>query len=165
MLRGISSMLVSRPGRRRVGECLGLLYWVRGGGVSENPFGDIRGHWENIFNNGGRSNAAAESLGGFVQKCPDDLELISRVEFYYICDVNRRSAPGPDGVSYRAWKACGRDAHDALYDCYSKSMGSGTAPTWFISARMVSIPKIDNEEYCESVAAEPGDFRLLSLEL
>jgi hypothetical protein len=28
---------------------------------------------------------------------------------------------------------------------------------------MVFIPKSDNEEYCESVAAEPGDLRPLSL--
>ena len=33
----------------------------------------------------------------------------------------------------------------------------------FNSARMVFIPKSDNEEYCESVAAEPGDLRPLSL--
>ena len=39
----------------------------------------------------------------------------------------------------------------------------GTAPAWFNSARLVFIPKADEEECCESVAAEPGDLRLLSL--
>ena len=42
-------------------------------------------------------------------------------------------------------------------------MRSGTAPAWFNSARMVFIPETDDEEYCGSVAAEPGDLRLLSL--
>ena len=133
------------------------------GGVSDDPFGDIRGHWEKIFNNGGGSDAAADALGGFVQKCPGDFEPISRDEFYKICGANRRSAPGPDGVSYRTWKACGRTAHDILYDCYLKNLRSGTAPVWFNSTRMVFIPKTDDEEYCESLAAEPGGLRPLSL--
>ena len=73
------------------------------------------------------------------------------------------SAPGPDGVSHRAWKACGRDVHGALYDCYQKILRSGTAPSWFNSARMGFIPETDDGEYCESVAAEPGGLRPLSL--
>ena len=102
------------PKGRRVS---GVAVLGKEGGVSDDPFGnfgDIRGHWEKAFNNGGGSNAAAEALGRFVRKCPGDLEPISRGEFYKICDVNRRSARGPDGVSHRAWKACGRDAHDVL---------------------------------------------------
>ena len=51
------------------------------------------------------------------------------------------SAPGPDGVSYRTWKACGREAHDVLCECCLEIMRSGTAPAWFNSARMVFIPK------------------------
>ena len=78
-------------------------------------------------------------------------------------EISRRSAPGPDGVSYRAWKACGREAHDVLYDCYLKVMRSGAAPAWFDSARMVLIPKTGEEECCQSVAAEPGGLRPLSL--
>ena len=42
-------------------------------------------------------------------------------------------------------------------------MRSGIAPSWFNSAQMVFIPKTDGEEDCESVAAEPGDLRPLSL--
>ena len=128
------------------------------------PLGTLRrGHWEEVFNNGGSSDAAAEALGGFVQQCPGDLEPISRNEFYKVCDVNRWFAPGPDGVSYRTWKACGRESRDILYDCYLKILGGGTAPSWFNSARIVFIPKTDDEEYCESVAAEPGGLRPLSL--
>ena len=37
------------------------------------------------------------------------------------------------------------------------------SPVWFNYARMVFIPKTDDEEYCEPVAAEPGDLRPLSL--
>ena len=134
----------------------------KGGGISDDPFGDIRGHPENIFNNSGGNGAAADALWGFIQQCPDDLGPISRDEFYDICD-NRRSTPDPDGVSYRTWKACGRKAHDILYDCCLKILRGGTAPGWFNAARMVFIPKTDDEEYCESVAAEPGDLRPLSL--
>ena len=148
------------PKGRRVS---GVAVLGKGGGVSDDPFGDIKGHWEKVFNNCGGSDAAADAFGRFVQKCPGDLEPISRDEFYNICDVNRRFAPGPDGVSYRTWKACGREAHDILYDCYLKILTSGTAPAWFNSARMVFIPEIDDEEYCESVVAEPGDLRPLSL--
>ena len=99
------------PKGRRVS---GIAVLGKDGEVSGDPFKDIKDHWEKIFNNSGGSSAAADSLGNFVQRCPDDLEPISREEFYLICDVNRRSAPGPDGISYLAWKACGRDAHDAL---------------------------------------------------
>ena len=148
------------PKGRRVS---GVAVLGKGGGVSGDPFQDIRGHWEKVFNSGGGSDAAAGALGEFVQKCPGDLEPISRDEFYKVCDVNRRSAPGPDGVSYRTWKACEREAHDIHYDCYLKILRSGTAPSWFNSARVVFIPKADDEEYCESVAAEPGDLRPLSL--
>ena len=74
------------PKGRRVS---GIAVLGQGGGVSDDPFGDIRGHWEKVFNHGGGSNAAAESLGRFVQKCPDDLGLFFRDGFYLICDVNR----------------------------------------------------------------------------
>ena len=131
------------PKGRRVS---GVAVLGKGGGVSDDPFGDIRSHWGKMFNNGGGGDAAAEALGKFVQECPGDLEPISREEFYKICDVNRRFAPGLDGVSYKAWQACGRDAHDTPYECYLKILGSGTAPGWFNSARMV-FPKTDDEEY------------------
>ena len=147
------------PKGRRVS---GVAVLGKGGGVSDDPFGDIKDHWQKIFNNSGGSDAAADALGSFVQQCPDGLEPISREEFCKIREINRGSAPGPDGVSYRAWKACGREAHDVLYDCYLKIMRSGTAPAWCNSARMVFIPKADEEECCESVATEPGDLRPLS---
>ena len=73
------------------------------------------------------------------------------------------SAPGPDGVSYRTWKACGREAHDILYESCLEILRGGTAPVWFNSARVVFIPKTGDEEYCGSVAAEPGHLRPLSL--
>ena len=52
------------------------------GGVSDGPFGDIKDHWQKVFNNSGGSDAAADALGGFMQQCPDGLEPISREEFY-----------------------------------------------------------------------------------
>ena len=38
------------PKGRRVS---GVAVLGKGGGVSGDPFGDIRGHWEKVFNNGG----------------------------------------------------------------------------------------------------------------
>ena len=67
------------PKGRRVS---GVAVLGKGGGVSDDPFGDIKGHWQKMFNNSGGSDAAADALGGFLQQCPDGLEPISREEFY-----------------------------------------------------------------------------------
>ena len=85
------------PKGRRVS---GVAVLGEGGGISDDPFGDIKAHWHNMFNSSGGSDAAADALGGFIQHCPDGLEPISREGFHEICEVNGRSAPGPDGVSY-----------------------------------------------------------------
>ena len=57
-----------------------------------------------MFINSGGNGAAADALGGFIQRCPGGLGPISRDEFYEICEVSRRFAPGPDGVSFRTWR-------------------------------------------------------------
>ena len=161
--RMISCMLASRLDRRRVGGFRGLLFWGRGAGSLMTPLGTSRGIGRRSSTTLGAVMLRLMPFGGFIQQCPGGLEPISREEFYEICAVNRRFTPGPDGVFHRTWKACGQEAHDVLYDCYLMFMRSGIAPTWFNSARMVFIPKTGDEEYCESVAAEPGDLRPLSL--
>ena len=74
------------PKGRRVS---GVAVLGKGGGVSDDPFGDIKDHWLKIFNNSGGSDAAADALGGFIQQCPDGLEPISCEEFYGICEISR----------------------------------------------------------------------------
>ena len=71
------------------GVVSGVAVLGKGGGVSDDPFGDMKGHWQKIFNNSGGSDAAADALGSFVQQCPDGLEPISREGFYNICEINR----------------------------------------------------------------------------
>ena len=68
-----------------------------GGEVVEDPFGALRGHWEGVFNNFGGSACSVESLGGFVQTCPEGIQPLSFEEFSLLCSINRSSAPGPDG--------------------------------------------------------------------
>ena len=88
------------PKGRRVS---GVAVLGRGGGVSGDPFGDIRG------DTGRRCltivGAVMLRLMPLVVPSSSVLATLSlslgMSSAYKVCDVNRRFAPGPDGVSYR----------------------------------------------------------------
>ena len=99
----------------------------------------------------------------FVQRCPEGIEPLGREEFRLICGVSRRSAPGPDGIGYMAWRAGGETAADIVYDCYKQILDGGEVPSWFHRSTLVFIPKGDPGAGGVGVQARPGDLRPLSL--
>jgi hypothetical protein len=104
-------------------------------------FGALRGHWEPVFNSGQGDIAAMNKIRGDVSSCPDGLCPVSRDEFVEICKVRRQSAPGPDGIVYAAWTACGDEAAGVLFDCYLAILDGFTPPCGLIRLPLSLSPK------------------------
>lgn len=69
----------------------------------------------------------------------------------------RASAPGPDGLSYSAWKAGPPVCRQVLYDCYVDWLATGELPAGFNHAFLALLPKVD------SPSLAPHETRPLSL--
>ena len=124
----------------------------------------LKSHWEPVFNNVVGDRRAFNRLSRFVQKCPEGVEPLGRGEFCSICGVSRGFAPGPDGIGYMAWKACGEVAAlRIVYDCYRLILEGGVVPSWFNRSTLVFIPKGEPGAGGVGVQARPGDLRPLSL--
>ena len=122
----------------------------------------LKSHWELVFNNTVSGRRAFSRFTRFVQKCPEGIEPLGREEFRSICGVARRSAPGPDGIGYMAWRACAEVAADLVYECY-KSILDGDVPSWLNRSTLVFIPKGEPVAGGVGIQARPGDLRPLSL--
>ena len=107
----------------------------------KGAFETLRSHWEPVFNNVVGGRRAFNRFSRFVQKCPGGVEPLGREEFRIICGVSRRSAPGPDGIGYMAWRAGGEIAADIAYDCYKQILDGGLVPCWFNKSTLVFILK------------------------
>ena len=125
-------------------------------------FEALERHWGPVFNSSVADFRAMSGFKRFIVKCPVDLAPLAKDEFVKMCSVVRRSAPGPDGIVYTAWSACGEEAAFILYDCYKGIMAGEAVPEWFNLSTLVFIPKGDSGGSA-GVQARPGDLRPLSL--
>ena len=129
----------------------------------EGAFGALKSHWEPVFNNYVGDRRAFFRFNKFIQKCPEGIEPLGRDGFRSICSVARRSAPGPDGIGYMAYKACGDEAADVVYGCYKSIVSGDVVFDWFNRSTMVFTPKGEPVAGGVGVQARPGDLRPLSL--
>ena len=129
----------------------------------KEAFEALKSHWDPVFNNVVGDRRAMHNSSRHVQRCPEGIEPLTRDEFRVICGVARRSAPGPDGVGYMAWRAGGEAAADVVFQCYRGILEGGEVPEWFNESTLVFIPKGDPGAGGVGVQARPGDLRPLSL--
>ena len=129
----------------------------------KGAFEALKSHWEPVFNNTIGDRRAMNDFSRHVQRCPEGIVPLSRIEFREICGVARRSAPGPDGIGYMSWRAGGEEAADVVFECYRCILEGGEVPGWFNESTLVFIPKGDPGAGGVGVQARPGDLRPLSL--
>ena len=122
-----------------------------------------KSHWGPVFKNAVGDHRAFIRFPRFVQKCPEGIEPLGRDGFRLICGVSRRSALGPDGVVYMAWKAGIAYVADIVCDCYKQILDGGEVPSWLNRSTLVFIPKGDPGDGGVGIQARPGDLRPLSL--
>lgn len=73
------------------------------------------------------------------------------------------SAPGPDGLRYRAWRAAGAEASGALHALLWAFMAGEPVPEDFAEALMIFLPKGEVEEDCVAVGRKASVTRPLGL--
>lgn len=129
----------------------------------KEAFVALKSHWEPVFNNVVGDRHAMLDFSRFIQKCPEGIEPLGREEFRVVCGVARRSAPGPDGIGYMAWRAGGEAVADVVFECYRSILVGGEVPEWLNESTLVFIPKGDPGAGGVGVQARPGDLRPLSL--
>lgn len=118
-------------------------------------------HWQRVFSVSVDPLAAASLAPGRVPQIPDSPEYEWTLSYEDFAAMARRAhttSPGPDGLSYTAWKCAPAAVLRVLYGVYRRWMSKGELPPEFNCwAFLALLPKKD------SAALQASETRPLSL--
>ena len=120
--------------------------------------------WADTFKAKPIDKAAA---GSFLQKWAVQLPTIQweldEEQFGSVLSQTGDAAPGPDGISYAAWRNAPKEIINILFQAYKSWIRGNDVPEDSDLAYLALIPKGDHSNDHQVVARTPGETRPLSL--
>ena len=123
-------------------------------------------YWGTIFHARveGPRHHQYEDILRIVQKAPDDIRwTIDKTEFDELTAKKKDSAPGPDGISYGAFRCARGLGSQFLFNAYRSLLGGGTVPEHFAESGTVFIPKTSDIDDNGRIIRSPDALRPLTL--
>ena len=100
----------------------------------------------------------------FVQQAPDDINwTLDQAEFDDLLALKKDSAPGPDGIPYRANRCAGGLGSKFLFHAYQAVLEGRNIPTCFAESRTVFTPETSDTDDLGRIIRSPDALRQLTL--
>ena len=107
---------------------------------------------------------AFEELRPHIQQAPREILWdIRREDVQEVLGHPKNSAPGPDGLKYKAWAALGEEAIDIFFEVAQSLLGGAEPPAWFNDSFMVFLAKGKESSDSCFTARTPSCTRPLTL--
>ena len=117
-----------------------------------------------VFAERSGEDEAFEVLRPFIQQVPQEIMWeVCREYVQQVLGRPKNSAPGPDGIKFKAWTLLGDEAVDIFYEVAQALLNGVEPPSWFNGSFMVFLAKGKDSSDTTFTSRTPSCTRPLTL--